>query len=102
MGFRDWLSNKRRRTSIEPDAIWLSAAARLAGLCEKTVVHALDARVVVLAHFPQMLDSAAEALGGRLGHERADSAGDIAAWLTSPCDGNLVAVGQRPAGAGPG
>ena len=99
MGFKDWFSNRRRTLSVEPDAIWLTRAGRLAGLCDKAVAQAAEARVVILAHFPKMLETVEEALGSRLGSVRADSEGDVAAWLTSPAPGfaGLALVNQLPA-----
>ncbi len=37
MGLKDWLDwlARRGRSRVEPDAVWLTAAGRLAGLCER-------------------------------------------------------------------
>lgn len=98
MGLRDWLA-RRGRCRVEPDAVWLGEAGRLAGICERARRHAREgAQVLLLAHFPRALDAVAEALGGT-GAERARSESDLEGRLTEPVAGSICLglVGQLPA-----
>jgi hypothetical protein len=101
MGFLDWLGGGKssgKSTKIEPDSVWLHGAARLEGLCAKAERVASEGRLLVLAHFPAMLDAVEAKLRGRLSCERADSDGDVASWLSSPDAGlvGLAIVEQLP------
>lgn len=87
---------------MEPDSVWLSAGARLAGLARRAAEEAEAAQVLVLAHFPDALEAVAGALRG-LGARRVYSAGHLASRLASPRAGELylALVAELPA-PGPG
>lgn len=96
MGLRDWF-RRGPPSPAEQDSVWLSAAGRLAGLCERVGEQAAETQVVVLAHFPRTLDAVAEALG-EAAMERARSAGELASRLADPRPGSvcLALVDQLP------
>lgn len=62
MGLWDWLSGKRNRVPVR-DSLWLTSAARYAGICRSIQeVEAGTDFVLVLAHFPATLDELKQAL----------------------------------------
>lgn len=83
MGLFSWLSGGKA-TRLEPDSVWLTADARLAGLRDRVGRHAEQGQVLLLAHFPLALEQLADALRGRASVEHADSEGDVARALASP------------------
>lgn len=70
MGLWNWLSGKRKRVPIR-DSLWLTSAARYAGVCRS--IKEADAgtdSVLVLAHFPATLDDLRQALTeARIAHD---------------------------------
>jgi hypothetical protein len=83
MGLIDWFSG-RRRDVVAPDSVWLTAAARLSGLCRRVDREAHEAQVLVLAHFPETLGQVVDALRGRTDVQRADTQAIVASTLASP------------------
>lgn len=97
MGLKDWFKG-RSLSKLEPDSVWFSGAAKLAGLCKRAENLTAEGQVLVLAHFPATLDALEAQLQQRRGVERAGSAGDVAGWLALPEAGavGLAMVKELP------
>jgi hypothetical protein len=98
MGLLNWLV-KRQVTVAGEDSVWVTAAARLEGLCARVARHAADRQVIALAHFPRSLEALTEALAPGVSFERARYESDVASCLTAPRTGSvcLALVSQLPA-----
>ncbi len=98
MGLFDSLFG-RKKDQEEADSVWLTGAAKLAGMCARAERHAKERQVILLAHFPRTLEAVAEAQRGRTGLENARRQGDVTSALSAPQAGSvcLALVGQLPA-----